>query len=84
MDTIRATVTSKGQITIPLKVRKDMGLKPGSRVLFHPQKDGYRIVEEVDPLDSLKGSLSHKGKPVSIEDMDNARDRALREKWLGR
>jgi AbrB family looped-hinge helix DNA binding protein len=82
MSTAHATVTSKGQITIPLKVRKDMDLKPGSRVLFYPQEDGYRIVEAVDPLDSLKGSLSHKGKPVSVEDMDNAIDKALREKWL--
>jgi AbrB family looped-hinge helix DNA binding protein len=84
MNVIHATVTSKGQITIPLKVREDMDLKPGSRVLFHPHKNGYRIVEEIDPLDSLKGSLSHKGKPVSIEDMDNAIDGALREKWFGR
>jgi AbrB family looped-hinge helix DNA binding protein len=83
MDTACATVTSKGQITIPLKVRKDMDLKPGTRVLFYPQKDGYRMVEEVDPLDDLKGSLSHTGKPVSAEDMDTAIDNALREKWLG-
>jgi hypothetical protein len=61
-----------------------MDLKPGSRVLFYPHKSGYRIVEEADPLDSLRGSLSHKGKPVSVEDMDNAIDEALRKKWLRR
>ena len=29
-----ATVTSKGQITIPVSIRKELGLKKGSKVLF--------------------------------------------------
>lgn len=29
-----ATITSKGQITIPVQVRKALGLEPGDRVVF--------------------------------------------------
>jgi antitoxin PrlF len=34
MDRQTATVTSKGQITIPREVRRRLGLKPGDRVDF--------------------------------------------------
>ena len=30
-----ATVTSKGQITIPIEVRKELSLKPGDRIEFY-------------------------------------------------
>ena len=35
-----ATVTSKGQITIPIEVRKALGLKPGVRIDFYEVEDG--------------------------------------------
>ena len=33
-------VTSKGQVTIPKKVRDFLGLKPGTAVAFEPTTDG--------------------------------------------
>ena len=33
-------VTSKGQVTIPKKVRDFLGLKPGTAVAFEPTADG--------------------------------------------
>ena len=33
-------VTSKGQVTIPKKVREYLGLKPGTAVAFEPTADG--------------------------------------------
>ena len=37
---IPATLTSKGQITIPKSVRDALGLKEGDRVLFRVPKGG--------------------------------------------
>jgi antitoxin PrlF len=37
-------VTSKGQVTIPLKVRERLGIKPGSEVDFEVDERGARIV----------------------------------------
>lgn len=34
------TVTSKGQVTIPKRVRDRLGIVPGSQVEFEPQADG--------------------------------------------
>lgn len=39
-----ATMTSKGQITIPAEIRKAMGLKPGVRVVFTRFPDGSTFI----------------------------------------
>jgi len=36
-----ATITSKGQLTIPVEVRKDLQLNPGSKIRFQKQGNGY-------------------------------------------
>ena len=38
--TVPTTVTSKGQVTIPLKIRRYLGIKPKDRVRFTIGKDG--------------------------------------------
>lgn len=67
---LTSTITSKGQITLPAKFRREMGVKPSDRVLF--TKEGKRVfVEKVPSLKSLYGSLSNsKVKSLSIDDMN--------------
>ncbi|MDR3270412.1 MAG: AbrB/MazE/SpoVT family DNA-binding domain-containing protein [Peptococcaceae bacterium] len=38
-----AKITSKGQITIPVAIRKSMKLKDGDKVLFIPDGDRYYV-----------------------------------------
>jgi AbrB family looped-hinge helix DNA binding protein len=38
------TVTSKGQVTIPKRVRERLGIVPGSKVEFEPQADGKVVL----------------------------------------
>ena len=68
-----ATMTSKGQITIPKEVRDAVGLETGRRVSFLVRED--HVVEmrpdEVDLL-SLCGILKPKVKGVTLEDMEEA------------
>lgn len=37
-------VTSKGQVTIPLEVRKALGIEPGSEVDFELDPEGARLI----------------------------------------
>ena len=68
-----ATVTSKGQITIPAEVRKSLGLKAGSRVDFVRVDEGvYEFVPAVDSVTSLKGFVPASRAPVTLEEMDDA------------
>lgn len=68
-----ATLTSKGQITIPASVRTALGLDTGSRVEFVDTGKGqFAIVPATSPVLALKGMLRKPAKPVSIEDMNQA------------
>ena len=76
-----STVTSKGQITIPVEVRRDLGLEPGSRVEFVKMPDGaYELMPATRSIKELKGILKHAGPLVSIEDMDEGIARAVAER----
>jgi antitoxin PrlF len=69
-----ATVTSKGQITIPSQVRNALGLEAGDRVEFVEQGKGqFAIVAATRSVQELKGRFqSRRGKPVTIEEMNAA------------
>jgi AbrB family looped-hinge helix DNA binding protein len=69
-----ATVTSKGQITIPIDVRNELGLTTGDRVEFvlNETTSRYEVVPATQSVKSLKGIVGKPKKPVTIEDMDAA------------
>jgi AbrB family looped-hinge helix DNA binding protein len=69
-----ATLTSKGQITIPSRVREALGLEKGDRVEFVEQGKGqFAIVAATRSVHELKGLFQGKrSKPVSIEEMNSA------------
>ena len=69
-----ATVTSKGQITIPKEIRNLLQVEEGDRIDFLVE-GGDRVLmrKPVRSLRSLKGLLYRKGrKPVTLEEMDRA------------
>jgi AbrB family looped-hinge helix DNA binding protein len=43
---ILAKVTSKGQVTIPIEVRRSLQVKPGDKLRFEPQEGGFRVVRD--------------------------------------
>lgn len=75
-----STVTSKGQTTIPKRVRDRLGLKPGDRLEFVVQEDGTALlVPATLHVADLVGCLPPPKRAATIEDMDRAiRRRAAR------
>ena len=68
-----ATVTSKGQITIPKEVRDALGLESGDRVEFVASAPGvYEILAASKDVRELKGMIARPRKPVAVEDMRKA------------
>jgi len=68
-----ATMTSKGQITIPKPARDALQLHPGDRVEFVLGDDGRLfLLAATRPLASLKGMLPKPDRAVSLDDMDAA------------
>jgi antitoxin PrlF len=77
-----ATVTSKGQITIPKDIRDRLKLHPGDSVDFVVERDG-RVMMRQATLDirALEGVLHRRGmRPVSLDDIRHViRKRAARQ-----
>ncbi len=68
-----STMTTKGQVTIPLDVRQRLGLDSGDRIEFVEIESGvFAIKPAIDDVRSLKGMLRKPAKPVSIEAMKAA------------
>ena len=68
-----ATLTSKGQITLPKGIRERLGVKPGDRIAFREKPDGTIVVEaEMVSLMDLFGVIKPRKRGVTLEDMDKA------------
>ena len=79
----RATITSKGQITLPKEVRVRHGLQPGDTVEFI-EDDGRTYVQARRVrIADLAGMLGPppSGKSLAIEDFDDAIMDAVAEEW---
>ena len=75
-----ATVTSKGQITVPKAVRDDLGLAPGSQVVFARDPDGgYRIERQARSVVRLAGALRYDGPAKTLDEMDQGIAQAVGE-----
>lgn len=66
-----ATLTSKGQVTIPLDVREALGLQPQDKLNFTVLPDGTVIVRaKKRSIQSLAGTLvPAEGVSVTAEEM---------------
>jgi AbrB family looped-hinge helix DNA binding protein len=77
-----ATMTSKGQITIPAATRSKLRLAPGSKVDFVENDAGEIVLRPVvGDVRRLRGIVKYDGPPVSIEDMNQAIGEAAAERF---
>lgn len=68
-----ASVTSKGQITIPVDIRRYLSLNTGDRVEFLIEPDGrVCFMPQTKDVQTLKGLLKKPNKKVTIEAMNAA------------
>ena len=76
-----ATITSKGQVTIPKQVREALHLHTGDRIDFIVTDAGDAILTPVTKrVDDVFGRFHQPGRgPVSVEQMDAALGRRMRE-----
>ena len=72
----RATVTSKGQITIPKEIRDRLGLSPGDGLEFVVDAEGNLVGKPLrrSGASELAGCLKHLAGavPVTLAEMDDA------------
>lgn len=68
-----ATMTSKGQVTIPAAVRARLGVDAGDRLEFIEVAPGrYEMIAATQSVKALKGLVRKPATPVTIETMNAA------------
>ena len=68
-----ATLSSKGQITIPAIVRAALGVATGDRLEFIQTEPGhFELVAATRSVKALKGMVRKPDSPVTIEQMNEA------------
>jgi antitoxin PrlF len=67
----RATMTSKGQLTVPVELRQHLKLQAGDQVEFHVRKDGTVVLRAINlPIEALFGCVKYDGPPMTIEQIN--------------
>lgn len=68
-----ATVTSKGQVTIPAEIRRKLRLHAGSKIDFIENRAGEMVIRSKSGnIRDLYGFLKYDGPPLTIEQMNEA------------
>ena len=67
----RATMTSKGQVTIPKAIRAQLGLRTGVTLHFWVDPTGRIVVTPLTlGIDDLIGILPRSGRPLTIDEIN--------------
>lgn len=77
--TVEATVTSKGQVTLPKELRNHLGIQRGSKIRFSISDRVPVTVEpvlyELEDLWKMADQGTKPQRPVSFEEMNAAKSR---------
>jgi len=78
-----STLTTKGQVTIPKKIRESLHLHTGDKIEFFITENGGAIIrpicKKVDDVFCKLKNIKH--KTVSVEEMNQAIKNRLKDKY---
>ncbi len=74
----KAIVTIKGQVVIPSKIRRKLGIKQGTQVTFY-ERDGEIVIKPItdEYLQRMAGFTGTKGKLLKALKEEKAKERDL-------
>ena len=72
----RTMVTRKGQVTVPVKIRRALGLKEGDHVTF-VMRDGELSVETGSIVERTRGIIKSNLPPLSERQLKDAAEQAI-------
>lgn len=74
MRVVTATITGKGQVTIPVDVRRHLGIQEGDRIEFFVREDGCVQVRRAKypTVTSLRGAAASLKEPKTWEEIENS------------
>lgn len=71
------TMSAKGQVVIPLRIRKRFGLKKGEKLIVNVENMDIKLTPKTVDITTLVGSV----KPVVDRETVRKKIREMRDKW---
>ena len=68
---LSSSVTTKGQVTIPMELREKLGIKPGDRVGFVDEGGKIVLQRQETAIEAVFGIVKA-GKGATLEQMEGA------------
>jgi AbrB family looped-hinge helix DNA binding protein len=84
MSELFSTVTTKGQVTIPLEVRKILGVEPHDKVVFVVDEGQVRLLRGGSVVARTAGACKSAEPPLTAEELREAAERAIAEDGMER
>jgi AbrB family looped-hinge helix DNA binding protein len=69
MKEYESSVSPKGQVTLPLEVRRRWGIKPKDRVAFRVEDNTVMVSPARSAVEERFGAVPPLARPISVEEM---------------
>jgi len=79
-----STITTKGQVTIPVEIRRLLGVAPHDKIAFLVEQDQVRLAARRSVVERTAGALKSRKPPLAAEKLRMAAERAIAEEAVER
>jgi antitoxin PrlF len=77
MKEVHSTVTTKGQVTIPIEIRRLLQVQPHDRIAFVVEDEQVRLVRSQSVVARTAGALKLNKPPLSAEELREVAEEAM-------
>ncbi|MCC7352828.1 MAG: type II toxin-antitoxin system PrlF family antitoxin [Anaerolineae bacterium] len=84
MKEVFSTITSKGQVTIPVEVRRLLGVEPHDKIAFVLDEGGVRLSRTGSVVARTAGMLKSHKPLLTAEELREEAERAIAEDAIAR
>lgn len=84
MRQIRTTLTRKGQVTVPVEIRRALGLKEGDKLAFTLEDGKISLERAGSVVERTAGIIKHTGRTLTAEELRRVAEEAWAEEAMER
>jgi antitoxin PrlF len=81
---LQSRMTSKGQVTVPAELRRELGLEPGDRVEFVRENGTIQVRKAESIVDRLAGAVPGRGIVLDADDIHRIVEEGVAEEYQRR
>ena len=84
MKEVHSTVTTKGQVTIPVEIRRLLQVQPRDRIAFVVEDEKVRLVRSQSVVARTAGALKSAKPPLTTEELREVAEKAIAQEATSR